>query len=77
MSAEDGIKRIEQKVDRVLEHVASLDVTVARQEVHLAEHMRRTTINEHAIQKVNQNILMAAIGLVGVLLTGVLAWIIK
>jgi hypothetical protein len=38
------------KLEQIEKHLNSIDVTLAKQEVHLAEHMRRTEINEKAIE---------------------------
>lgn len=43
---EDRLIRIETKIDRVVEHIGSLDVTSAAQHVSLDEHIRRTEILE-------------------------------
>lgn len=73
----DEQARLEAKLDKVLEHVVSLDITVAKQEVHLAEHIRRTALNEAAIEKVQSNMLRAATGLAAVLGAGLLTWVLK
>lgn len=41
---------ISEKVDIVCEKVHSLDITVAKQEVNLQDHMRRTEINEERLE---------------------------
>lgn len=44
--------RFETKIDKVLEHAANTDVTLAKQQAALDEHMRRTEANEKHIKLV-------------------------
>ncbi len=40
---------MEQKLDSIDKRLASIDITLAKQETHLAEHMRRSEANEKAV----------------------------
>ena len=40
---------ISDKVDELKDRIHSIDVTVAKQEVNLQDHMRRTVINEEKL----------------------------
>ena len=44
--SDDRIGRIENKIDKLSEHLGSIDATLAAQHVSLKEHMRRTAILE-------------------------------
>lgn len=44
--------RIEAKIDKVMEHIGSIDSTLAVQAVSLADHIRRTEILEKQIEPV-------------------------
>lgn len=40
------LARIEQKVEKIDDHLASMDKTLVKQEANLEEHMRRTELLE-------------------------------
>ena len=61
-------KRIEDKIDILLSHMAHVDITLARQELQLREHIRRTELLETALQTIERNHMKWAIALVGALL---------
>lgn len=44
------MSEIGEKLDRVIEAIHRIDVTLARQEENLREHMRRTEIAEKSIE---------------------------
>jgi len=54
----DSIDRIETKVDKVVEHVSSIDVTLAVNTNSLIEHMRRTAILENEMKPVKDHVSM-------------------
>lgn len=43
---ENKLNRIEGKLDKVVEHISSIDSTLAAQHVQLKEHIRRTELLE-------------------------------
>lgn len=45
-AVEASIVRVEAKIDRLAERIGSIDVTAARHEENLLEHMRRTALLE-------------------------------
>ena len=49
-------KKLEEKLDKIDGRLSSIDVTLAKQEVNLQEHMRRTQLNEQAIEKITENL---------------------
>jgi hypothetical protein len=42
--------RVEKKIDGILEELTKLNITAAKQEVNLTDHMRRTSLLEHAVE---------------------------
>ncbi len=48
--------RIEEKLDRVLERVSSIDATIASQHVSLTEHIRRTEILENQVAPIKDHV---------------------
>jgi hypothetical protein len=52
----DQLDKIEEKLDKVEEKLSNIDVTLAKQEVNLAEHMRRTELNEIAVEKIRETL---------------------
>lgn len=50
MDNKTQLDRIEAKVDRLDTRVDKIDTTLAAQHVSLKEHMRRTALNERAIE---------------------------
>jgi hypothetical protein len=50
--------RIDAKLDKISDHIANIDVTLAKQEVSLHEHIRRTTLLEQKIEPVEKHVLM-------------------
>lgn len=71
------LERIENKVDKVLEHVASLDVTSARHDEQLKEHLRRSKAAEDAIELMKQTHMKYAIGIISFLAAIVIGYFIK
>jgi hypothetical protein len=67
---------IHQKLDKIVEHMGSIDITLARQADSLVEHIRRTELLEHRIDPIEKNWLMhlGAIKLVGGV-TGIIGFI--
>ena len=53
-------ERIEQKLDKVVEHISSIDVTLAEQHISLKEHMRRTALLEQQMRPIEKHVLMVS-----------------
>lgn len=53
----EQLAKIEEKLDKVDEKLSSIDVTLAKQEINLAEHMRRTELNEIAVEKIKETLI--------------------
>lgn len=51
------LNRIENKLDRVSEHISSIDSTLAAQHVSLKEHMRRTALLESDMKPVKRHVI--------------------
>jgi hypothetical protein len=51
------LKKIDEKLEKINDRLGSVDVTLVRQEVNLQEHMRRTELNEIAVEKISQSII--------------------
>lgn len=65
------LSRIEMKIDDALEHLSSIDVTLAEQHMSLKEHMRRTALLEAEILPIRKHVDMmtGAIKMIGVIAT--------
>lgn len=50
--------RIERKIDKIAEHIGNIDVTLAKQEVTLTEHIRRTSLLEKKMEPVEKHVNM-------------------
>lgn len=63
------IVRIENKIDKVVEHIGSIDVTLSAQHVSLAEHIRRTNALEAKVQPIEKHAAMVsgALKLIGMM----------
>lgn len=46
----DKLEKIDQKLEKINDHLGNIDVTLAKQELSLQEHIRRTNLNEQAIE---------------------------
>lgn len=66
---DDKLERIEGKLDKVVDHIGSIDVTLAAQHVSLKEHIRRTEILEQELApiKTHVNMISGALKLIGLL----------
>jgi hypothetical protein len=47
--------RIEAKIDKVMEHIGSIDVTIAKLTVSVDEHVRRTNLLEETIDPIKKS----------------------
>ncbi len=74
---EKRLERIEEKIDRIIDHIGGIDSTLAAQHVSLQEHMKRSDLLEAAFKPVKAQVDMAlgAIALLG--LIGTIAVIIE
>lgn len=50
--------RIEDKIDKMSEHLSSIDITLAKQHISLDDHIRRTATLEDAMLPIKENITM-------------------
>jgi len=65
--------RLEEKIDIVVEKIANIDVTLAKQSVLLDEHIRRTNLLEDTLEPIKNHVnkvdfilkLIGASGIVG------------
>lgn len=55
---DNKLNRIESKLDKVVEHISSIDTTLAGQHVQLREHIRRTELLEADMAPVKKHIYM-------------------
>ena len=62
-------KRLEDKVDNVLDKIGAIDVTLGKQQVSLDDHIRRTELLEQRMDPVekNMNMIHGALKLIGLL----------
>jgi len=73
MSDDKRLERIETKVDKISDHLGSIDVTLSAQHESLKDHIRRTEVLEATILPIKKHVdmvkgAMALITLLGVLL---------
>lgn len=68
--SDDRLERIETKLDKVVEHISSIDITTARLTISVEEHVRRTNILEEDIAplKARDNMRAGAVKLIGLVL---------
>lgn len=71
MKTNDRLEKIEVKLDKTLEHISEINVTLGKQHVSLEEHIRRTALLEAQMVPVKKHVdmLNGALKLVGVLST--------
>lgn len=67
MADDQRIVRIEDKIDKVMEHVGSIDTTLAAQHESLKLHMHRTDLLEKALNPIQEHVMIVkgAIQLLG------------
>lgn len=53
----DELKKIEVKVDKIEEHLSKIDITLAKQHEQLREHIRRTELNETAVERITETLI--------------------
>lgn len=51
-------RRVEDKLDKVADDISHINVTIAKQEVSLKEHIRRTDILEDKIVPIEKHMIM-------------------
>jgi hypothetical protein len=63
------IKRFEDKLDKVVDDIGEIKITLSSQHVSLKEHMRRTSILEESIKPLEKHVSMVngALKLIAVL----------
>jgi hypothetical protein len=66
---DDRVIRIEEKLDRVVDHLGSIDTTLAAQHVSLKEHIRRSDLLEAQLEpiKVHVNMVSGVLKFIGLL----------
>ena len=63
MSDDKRLERMEKKIDDTLEHMSSIDVTLAMQHTSLADHIRRTELLENDLKPIKNHVAMVHGGL--------------
>lgn len=53
-----GSELMENKLDKIIEKIASIDVTLAKQSVILEEHVKRTNLLEEKIEPIEKHVAM-------------------
>lgn len=56
--SDDRLIRIEDKLDKVNEHLGAIDVTLASQHESLKEHIKRTSILEEELKPIKKHTVM-------------------
>lgn len=49
--------KFDKKLDKIIDKLASVDVTLAEQHISLREHIRRTELLEHRMEPVEKHVL--------------------
>jgi len=52
------MERLEEKLDKIVEQIAEINVTMARNTASLDEHIRRTNMLEEKLEPVEKHVLM-------------------
>lgn len=55
MSDSERLSRIENKIDKIVDHISSIDVTLAAQHMSLEEHIKRTNLLEEQIEPLKKH----------------------
>lgn len=68
-------EKLENKLDKIVDHISSIDITLAKQQVTLDDHIRRTEILEDALKPIQRQYwvrsgIVALIGLLAAILSG-------
>lgn len=53
-----AISKIEKKIDKLDQHLSSIDITLAKQSVILDEHVKRTNLLEERITPIERHVSM-------------------
>jgi len=56
--SDDRLKRIEDKVDKVVDQISEVNITLAKQHVSLKEHIRRTALLEDKMEPIDRHVKM-------------------
>lgn len=54
----DDFKRLDEKLDKVVERIGNIDVTLGKQSVILDEHVKRTNLLEAKIEPIEKHVIM-------------------
>jgi hypothetical protein len=54
----DDQKRLEDKVDKIVDKICSIDVTLVKQSIILEEHIKRTNLLEDKIEPIEKHVIM-------------------
>lgn len=71
------MERLEEKLDKIVEQIAEINVTMARNTASLDEHIRRTNMLEEKLEPVEKHVIMVngaaklLMGLLGLAATAV------
>jgi hypothetical protein len=52
---EDRLERIEVKIDKIVDHIGSIDITLAKQQISLDDHIARTALLEKAMEPLTKD----------------------
>ncbi|HEY0750142.1 MAG TPA: hypothetical protein VGD26_03240, partial [Chitinophagaceae bacterium] len=56
LTQEVDVKNVDEKLDKISEHLNSIDVTLAKQAVQLEHHIYRTDLAEEHLKRLEQEI---------------------
>jgi len=58
MKKSERLEKLDVKLDKVIEHIANIDTTLAKQSVILDEHVKRSTQLEDRMEPVEKHVVM-------------------
>lgn len=50
------LERVEEKIDKILEHTADINITLAKQEEQLTYHIKRTDLLEAQLEPIKSHV---------------------
>lgn len=67
--SDDKFERMESKLDRIVDKIGSIDITLHGQHVSLTDHIRRTELLEEQLRPVEKHVAMVqgALKLIGLI----------
>lgn len=75
--SQDRLLRIEEKIDKLVERLGSIDVTLAKQHDQLEYHIKRTDLLESELKPVRDHVRFLKTAMKWIAVCGTIAGIVK